>query len=222
VADAPSPLWPASPAAPAPAPGPASAEAAGSDSDEVTLWNASPVPPAPPAAVGSAPPGASAPTGAKPTVTVRRAGPKPAATPSSASENTGEWGIETPPEPAPREEITQEVPLRPVATPGAGKPATIVRRAAPAPAAPTPPSPPSSALWSGSAAPSAGDDDRLAVLRHRLSMVEQYLQKATLDFSQGTISEAMWQEETERWSLEREKLVRELAQLTAKKRSDAA
>jgi hypothetical protein len=212
VADAPSPLWPASPAAPTPAPGPASAKAAGSDSDEVTLGNARHVPP-----------GAS-PSGAKPTVTVRRSGPKPAATPSSENtgENTGEWGSETPPEPAQREEITQEVPLRPVATPGAGKPATIVRRAAPAPAAPTPSSPPSSALWSGSAAPSAGDDDRLAVLRHRLSMVEQYLQKATLDFSKGTISEAMWQEETERWSLEREKLVRELAQLTAKKRSDAA
>jgi hypothetical protein len=207
VADVPSPLWPASPAAPTPAPSPASAEAAGSDSDEVTLWNASPVPPAGPAL-----------TGATPTVTVRRAGPRPVVT--ASSENTGEWGSETPPEPAQREEITQEVPLRPVATPGSGKPATIVRRAAPA--APAPSSPPSSALWSSSAAPSARDDDRIAVLRHRLSIVEQYLQKATLDFSQGTMSEAMWQEETERWSLEREKLVREIAQLTARKRSDAA
>ena len=211
--------------------------------EEVTLWNASVAPAAPPVTPEPPPRNKNAGSATKPTVTVRRAAPTPPAAPASA-ENTGEWKVEPAAEAVPREEITQEVPLRPVPTGNAPRPTTpttIIRRAAPpaagsptpttampsAPAATTPTAsapatPVSSALWSGSAAPSTGDDDRLAVLRHRLSTVEQYLQKATLDFSQGTISEAMWQEETERWSLEREKLVRELAQWAAKKRSDAA
>jgi hypothetical protein len=204
---------PPAPRAPAPTAPPAPAAAPAPEA----LWNSTPPPPAP--------------ATARPTVTVRRAQSAP--TPVAGNERTGEWSLsgshEVPT--APREEITQEVPLRPVETPRpAPGAAPIVRRAAapaPKPAAPAAPATPAApaadgGIWSASGTVES-DDDRTAVLRHRLAMVEQYLQKATADFSQGAISEAMWQEETERWSLERVKLVRELAQLMARKRpSDAA
>lgn len=213
-------LWNATPIVPAPAPPEPRSAKPPEVKEEPTLWNPMPAPVSTPAAAP-----------AKPTVTVRRAASTPAATPSG--ENTGEWSLsgshDLRAEAPAKEEITQEVPLRPVAASGAGSGSpAVVRRPAPAPAeAPTPAPAPAPAadgnLWNtATPALTGGDDDRLAVLRHRLSMVEQYLQKATADFSQGAISEAMWQEETERWSLEREKLVRELAQLVAKKKASNA
>ncbi len=68
--------------------------------------------------------------------------------------------------------------------------------------------------------PAEDSADRLAVLEHRLGMVEQYVEKANEDRAAGLINEEMWQEETDRWSVEKEKLTKEIADLRTKR--DAA
>lgn len=78
-----------------------------------------------------------------------------------------------------------------------------------------PPAPPEepgaeAGLW-GPGEGAEADEDRLAVLRHRLGIVEEYLKKSAEDHASGVISEEMWREETERWTFERDKLKLEIA-----------
>jgi hypothetical protein len=84
-----------------------------------------------------------------------------------------------------------------------------LRAEPPAPADP-------SGLW-GDAMTIEDVDDRLAILQHRLGVVEEYLEKAAEDRVHGIISEEMWREESDRWAREKETLARDIRALREKK-----
>ncbi len=71
---------------------------------------------------------------------------------------------------------------------------------------------------SSPAAPAPADlDDRLAVLRHRLQVLDSYLVKANEDRASGLMSDIMWEEETTAYRLERGQVDARLRELETKK-----
>ena len=57
---------------------------------------------------------------------------------------------------------------------------------------------------------SAVDQDRLAILGHRMDKVSLYLSKASEDLKEGIISQEMYEDETNRWRHEVENLTKEI------------
>jgi hypothetical protein len=66
---------------------------------------------------------------------------------------------------------------------------------------------------------SASDEDRLAVLRHRLQVLDTYLRKADEDRETGLMSEEMWKDETEAYREERQSVEAQIQSLESSKKA---
>ena len=64
---------------------------------------------------------------------------------------------------------------------------------------------------------SSAEQDRLAILNHRLDKVSLYLRKAKEDLAEGIISQEMYDDESARWNVELETLGKEISALSTKR-----
>ncbi len=67
------------------------------------------------------------------------------------------------------------------------------------------------------AAPVPPEEDRLAVLRHRLAVLDSYLVKADEDKATGLMSEEMWKDETQAYRQEREHVEAQIRDIETKR-----